>query len=204
MGLIRLLATRVSAAKMIEEVQNPNVHLKIKTLNLLSEVMDSSRREYRNWYAEGERNEGFSHSTRAIAIAAPRNGVQCTSEHYRSTEHTEQWRCTCDGPKARDAPAQLNVKIGGGKFRPTSAATKSVRISKGSHGFMSLDTNRVGPVPGLTANAGGDSVSERVLTYFVQNRSSPGRLVHLRYSPHFGGIRDTIFVTIRSVSPVQR
>ncbi len=88
--------------------------------------------------------------------------MQCTSEQYPRTEDTEQRRCACDGPKARDTAAQLNVKIGNGMFRPTSAATKSVRMRKGSHSFTSLDTNRVGPVPRITANVGQDSVSEIV------------------------------------------
>ena len=95
--------------------------------------------------------------------------MQCTSEQYRSAEHTEQWRCACELPKARDAAAQLNVKIGGGMFRLTSAATKRVRMRKGSHGFTSLDTYRVGPVPGLTANAGGTRCPK---SSFVHNGKS--------------------------------
>jgi hypothetical protein len=46
----------------------------------------------------------------------------------------------------RDTAAQLNVKIGG-MFRLTSAAMKRVRMRKGSHGFTSLDTYRVGQFP---------------------------------------------------------
>jgi glutamine synthetase type III len=46
--LCQLIAATLSADKMIEEVENPYMHLKIEALNLLPEVMESSRREDRH------------------------------------------------------------------------------------------------------------------------------------------------------------
>jgi hypothetical protein len=47
------------AAKMIEEVKNPYVHLKIEIFYFVPKPIKCSRREDRHHEAEGERNEDF-------------------------------------------------------------------------------------------------------------------------------------------------